>query len=59
MKTFEGAVFQKSWNQKLCKVHRMTPNQTQGIGHQVTLHMCTMVPRVPNFRPLRSTISGF
>ncbi len=24
----------KSWNRKLCKVHWMAPNQTQGIGHE-------------------------
>ncbi len=40
MKTVEGVVFRKSWNRKFCKVHRMTSNQTQGIGHQKsTLHM--------------------
>ncbi len=33
-KTVEGVVFWKSWNQKFCKVHGMTPNQTQGMGHQ-------------------------
>ncbi len=34
MKTVEGVVFRKLWNCKLCKMHRITPNQTQGIGHQ-------------------------
>ena len=37
----------------------MTPNQTQGIGQQSTLHMSTVVPRVLNFRQFRSTISHF
>ncbi len=37
----------------------MTPNQTQGIGYQSTLHMYTVVPRVPNFRPFRSMVSRF
>ena len=34
MKTVEGIVLRRSWNRKFCKVHRMTPNQTQGIEHQ-------------------------
>ncbi len=33
MKTVE-VVFRKLWNRKFCKVHRMTPHQTQGIGHE-------------------------
>ncbi len=36
MKNLEGEVVRKSWNRTFCtsKVHRMTPNQTQGIRHQ-------------------------
>ncbi len=48
MKTVEAVVFRKSWNQKLCKVHRMTPNQTQGIGHQkysTYMHCSTPSPK--------------
>ncbi len=48
MKTVEGVVFRKSWNRKLCKVHRMTPNQTQGIGHQkypTYVHCSTPSPK--------------
>ena len=59
MKTVEGVVFPKSWNRKCCKLRRRTPNQTQGIGHQNTLHLCTVAPRVPNFRfflALRSAV---
>ena len=47
MKIVEGVVFRKSWNQKFCKVHRMTPNQTQGIGHQkycIYVHCSTPSP---------------
>ena len=41
-------------------VHQMTPNQTQGIGHQKYIsHMCTIGPRVPNFHPFCSTIIAF
>ena len=48
MKTVEGVVFRKSWNRKFCKVHRMTPNQTQGIRHQKYLtyvHCSTPSPK--------------
>ncbi len=37
----------------------MTPNQTQGAGIKSTLHMCTVVPRLPTFRLFHSTISRF
>ena len=37
MKTVGGVAFQKSENRLICKVHRMTPNQTQWIGHQRSL----------------------
>ena len=29
------------------------------LGIKSILHTCTIGPRVPNFRPFRSTISGF
>ena len=55
MKTVEGVVFRKSWNRKFCKVHRMTPTKLKESGIKTALNMCTVVPRVPNFRPFRST----
>ena len=59
MKTVERVVFRKSWNRKCCKVHRMTQTKLKESGIKSTLHMCTVVHRVPNFRPFRSKISRY
>ncbi len=59
MKSVEGVVFWKSWNQKFCKVHRMTPNQTQGIGQQKYPTYVHCDTPSPNFRPFHSIISRF
>ena len=48
MKTVGEVAFWKSYNWKFCKLHWMTPNQTQGIGHQeypTYMHCKTLRPK--------------
>ena len=50
MKTVEGVAFRKSQNRKFCKVHQMTPNQIQSMGHEKYLrymyvHCSTLSPK--------------
>ncbi len=59
MKTVEGVVFRKSWNQKFAKCTKWPQTKLNELGIKSTLHMWTVVPWVPNFHPFRSTISRF
>ncbi len=59
MKSVKEIVFRISWNRKFCKVHRMTGNQTQGIGHQKCPTYVHCINPSPKFCPFRSTISLF
>ena len=59
MKSVEGVMFQKSWTRKFCKMRRMTPKQTQGIGHKkyhTYVHCSTLSPKFFVRFALRSAI---
>ncbi len=59
MKTVEGVVFRKLWNRKFVKCTQWPQTKLKDLGIKGTLHICTVVPRVPNFCPFNSMISHF
>ncbi len=55
----EGVAFRKSQNRKFCKCTGWPQTKLKQSDKKSTLHMCTLVPRVLNFRPFRSMVSHF
>ncbi len=48
---FGGVVFRRSQNCKLCKVHRMTPSQTEVISLQKYPYLCALYPEFQSVVP--------